>query len=232
MTRSTIGTEAANERRGRSSPASTAQSFFDDFDATNQGVPNNWALFSGLATDVNEMPMDLTLTDSTGNSAGIYSTLPSSVFQPATVATSIQAQINSVSPSPVGNAICGLLGLPDSAGPTGYLAAGIDANGVVFIVEQQQKPKISQTIVPIGQVANYNAGQIVLTLTITSTGVVVSAGAFNSGEISFSKDLNNFSLNAAFGNGAVPALVGASQPNQKGGSATFASIGVCTVSGG
>jgi hypothetical protein len=231
MTRNVVDTEAANEQRDRSSPASTVQSFFDDFDATNKGVPKNWMLFSGLAADVNELPMDLTFTDSRGDSAGIYSTLPSSVFKPATVATTIQAQIKSVSPSPVGNAICGLLGLPDSAGPTGYLAAGIDANGVVFIVEQQQNPKITQTIVPIGQVANYNRGPIVLTFTIKSTGVVVSAGAFNSGEISFSKNLNNFSLNAAFGNGAVPALVGASQPNQKGGSATFASISVSTAFG-
>jgi hypothetical protein len=232
MTRNMIDTEAANEQRGRSSPASTVPSFFDDFDATKKGVPTNWMLFSGLAADVNEMPMDLTLTDSTGDSAGIYSTLPSSVFNPGTVATTIQAQINSVSPSPVGNAICGLLGLPGSAGPTGYLAAGIDANGVVFIVEQQQNPKIAQTTVPIGQVANYNRGSILLTFAINSTGVVVSAGAFNSGEISFSKYLNNFSLNAAFGNGAVPALVGASQPKETGGSAAFASISVSTASGG
>jgi hypothetical protein len=82
---------------------------------------------------------------------------------------------------------------------------------------------------PIGKVANYNHGPILLTFTINSTGVVVSAGAFNSGEISFSKDLNNFSLKAAFGDGAVPALVGASQPNQKGGSASFASISVSTA---
>ena len=131
----------------------------------------------------------------------------------------------------MGNAICGLLGLPNGNGPTGYLAAGIDANGLVFIVEQQQNPKIEQTIVPTVRFANYNHGPSLLTFTIKSTGVVVSAGAFNSGEISFSKNLNNFSLNAAFGNGAVPALVGASQPNQKGGSATFASISVSTASG-
>ena len=228
MNRNMIGIGAENEHRSSSSSASTGQSFFDDFDATNKGVPKNWMLFSGLAVDVNEMPQDLTLTDASGDSAGIYSTLPSSVFNPATVATTIQAQIKSVSPSPVGNAICGLLGLPNSSGPTGYLAAGIDANGVVFIVEQQQNPKIAQTIVPIGKVANYNQGPILLTFTINSTGVVVSAGAFNSGEISFSKKLNNFSLNAAFGDGAVPALVGASQPTEKGGSASFESICVST----
>jgi hypothetical protein len=229
MIRSTTSIGAGNEQRGHSGSASTVQSFFDDFDATNKGVPKNWMLFSGAAGDINEMPKDLTLTDSTGDSAGIYSTLPSSVFNPETVATTMQAQIKGVSPSPVGNAICGLLGLPNSSGPTGYLAAGIDANGVVFIVEQQQNPKITQSIVPIGQVSNYNHGPILLTFTINSTGVVVSAGAFKSGEISFSKELNNFSLKAAFGNGAVPALVGASQPKLKGASASFASISVSTA---
>jgi hypothetical protein len=220
---------AGYEQRGSSGSASTVQSFFDDFDATNNGVPKNWMLFSGLAAGVNEMPQDLTLTDASGDSAGIYSTLPSSVFHPVMVATTIQAQVKGVSPKPVGNAICGLLGLPIANGPTGYLAAGIDANGVVFIVEQQQNPKIAQTVVPIGQLTNYNQGLILLKFTINSTGVVVTAGAFNSGEISFSKQLNNFSLNAAFGDGAVPALVGASQPKQKGGSASFASISVSTA---
>jgi hypothetical protein len=216
-----IGIGAENEQRDCSISASTVQTFFDDFDASNKGVPKNWTLFSGAAGDVNELPQDLTLTDSTGDTTGIYSTLPSSVFNPATVATTIQAQVKIVSSSPVGIAICGLLGLPNSNGPTGYLAAGIDANGVVFIVEQQQNPKIAQTIVPIGKVANYNHGPILLTFAINSTGVVVSAGAFNSGEISFSKVLNNFSLKAAFGDGAVPALVGASQPTEKRGSASF-----------
>jgi hypothetical protein len=223
-----IGIGAENEQRDCSISASTVQTFFDDFDASNKGVPKNWTLFSGVAGDLNELPQDLTLTDSTGDTTGIYSTLPSSVFNPATVATTIQAQVKIVSSSPVGNAICGLLGLPNSNGPTGYLAAGIDANGVVFIVEQQQNPKIAQTIVPIGKVANYNHGPILLTFTINSVGVVVSAGAFNSGEISFSKDLNNFSLKAAFGDGAVPALVGASQPTEEGGSASFEWIKVIT----
>jgi hypothetical protein len=229
MNRNVIGIGAANERRGSSSSASTAQNFFDDFDATSKGVPKNWMLFSGLAANVNEMPQDLTLTDANGGSVGIYSTLTSSVFHPVMASTTIQGQVKGVSSSPVGNAICGLLGLPNGNGPTGYLAAGIDANGVVFIVEQQQNPKIAQTVVPIGQLASYNYGPILLNFTINSTGVIVSAGAFNSGEISFSEKLNNFSLNAAFGDGAVPALVGASQPKQKGGSASFASISVSTA---
>jgi hypothetical protein len=227
--RNMIDIGAENEQRGRSRPASTVQSFFDDFDATNKGVPKNWMLFSGVAGDVNEMPEDLTLTDSSGDSTGIYSTLPSSVFNPATVATMIQAQIKSVSPSPVGNAICGLLGLPNSDGPTGYLAAGIDANGVVFIVEQQQNPTIAQTIVRIGKISGYSGGPILLSLTINSTGVEVTASGFSSGEIPFSTMLNKFSLAAAFGNGAVPALVGASQPQEKGGWASFASIRVGTA---
>src|SRR6516162_1565668 len=146
MIRNMIDIGAQNEQRGCSISASAVQSFFDDFDAVNKGVPKNWMLFSGVKVDVNEMPGDLTLTDSTGDSAGIYSSLSSSVFSPAKVATKIQAQVKRVSPSPVGNAICGLLGLPNSHGPTGYLAAGIDANGVVFIIEQQQSPKIAQTI--------------------------------------------------------------------------------------
>jgi hypothetical protein len=100
-----IGIGAENEQRGRSISASPVQSFFDDFDATNKGVPKNWRLFSGVAGDVNETPQDLTLSDSTGDTTGIYSTLPSSVFNPAAVATTIQALVKSVSPSPVGNAI-------------------------------------------------------------------------------------------------------------------------------
>jgi hypothetical protein len=88
-----IGIGAENEQRGSSSSPSAGQSFFDDFDATNKGVPKNWMQFSGLAADFNEMSRDLTLTDASGDSGGIYSTLPSSVFNPATVATTIQAQV-------------------------------------------------------------------------------------------------------------------------------------------
>ena len=55
MNRNMIGIGAENEHRSSSSSASTGQSFFDDFDATNKGVPKNWMLFSGLADDVNEL---------------------------------------------------------------------------------------------------------------------------------------------------------------------------------
>jgi hypothetical protein len=45
-----------------------------------------------------------------------------------------------------------------------------------------------------------------------------------SGEILFGNVLHGFSLAAPFSNGAIPALVGASRPNEKGGSARFGSI--------
>jgi hypothetical protein len=154
--------------------------------------------------------------------------LSSAVFSPQGVNTTVQAQIKSVSKSPVGNAIVGILGAPNSNGPTGELAAGIDSTGVVFVVVQQQTPPVSQSIMPIGTVKDYKGGPISLTLTIKSTGVTVSAGSFNSPIISFS-NWKNFSLIDAFGTDAIPALVGASQQTQKGGSASFASIKVSTA---
>jgi hypothetical protein len=48
-------------------------------------------------------------------------------------------------------------------------------------------------------------------------------------EFYFAQNLDNFSMRTAFPNGAVPALVAASQPTQKGGSATFESITVTTT---
>jgi hypothetical protein len=51
----------------------------------------------------------------------------------------------------------------------------------------------------------------------------------HSGEVLFNKVLNNFSLAAALSNMAIPALVGASQPDKKGGSASFESIHVVTA---
>ena len=154
--------------------------------------------------------------------------LSSAVFSPQGVTTTIQAQIKSVSKNPVGNGILGILGVPNSNGSTGELAAGIDSTGVVFIVVQQQNPTVDQTIMPIGAVKGYNGGPISLTLTIKSAGVTVSAGSFNSPLISFS-NWKNFSLIDAFGTDAIPALVGASQQNQMGGSASFASIKVNTA---
>jgi hypothetical protein len=57
----------------------------------------------------------------------------------------------------------------------------------------------------------------------------VTVQSFNSGEIHFSKDLLGFSLAAAFSNGAIPAIVAASQPNEKGGLVSFSSISVATA---
>ena len=209
-------------RRVLSRRDATGLILFDDFNGTG-GVPNNWMQFgSGV---VKEKAGNVTLTDTSGQSVGILS---SAVFSPQGVTTTIQARINSASKNPVGNAIVGILGAPNSNGPTGELAAGIDANGVVFVVVQQQTPAVSQSILPIGTVKGYNGGPISFTLTIKSAGVTVSAGSFTSPEISFS-NWKNFSLIDAFGNNAIPALVGASQQTQKGGSASFASIKVSTA---
>jgi hypothetical protein len=204
-----------------SSPAFSGEILFDDFNGTG-GVPKNWMQILGKSGDVKEQPHDLTITDSTGKFAGIASTLPSSAFNPQGVVTTVQAQINSVSKD--GNAVFGLFGLNG----TGYLAAGIDAQGHVVIVEQQQSPNIPQAIVPIGVDMSYKAGPILMNFIITSKGVRVTAPGFDSGEVLFGKDLHNFSLAAAFKDGAVPALVGASQPNTTDGSASFASIEVST----
>jgi hypothetical protein len=207
---------------GLSGPASGGQILFDDFNGTG-GVPKNWIQIPGTQGVVVEKPQNLTITDSTGASAGILSSLASSVFDPRTVVTTLQVKINSVNAD--GNAIFGLLGTSGN----GSLAAGIDAQGNVFIVEQD--PTISQTIVPIGVDKSYKGGSILMNFQINSTGVEVTAPNFNSGPVSFSKDLNNFSLAAAFSKGVVPALVSASQPNDKGGAASFASINVSTALG-
>jgi hypothetical protein len=211
---------------GLSSPAFSGQILQDNFNGTG-GVPKNWEQILGSSGAVVEKPHDLTITDSTGTSAGIASILPSSVFDPRGVVTTNQAQINSVNTN--GNAIFGLIGLNNSGSLTGNLAAGIDAHGNVFIVEQD--PSIPQTIVPIGVDKGYSGGSILLNFIVNSTGVEVTAPGFNSGEVLFNKDLHNFSLASAFSNGAIPTLVAASQPNETGGSASFGSITVSTALG-
>ena len=69
------------------------------------------------------------------------------------------------------------------------------------------------------------------TVTPKSPYFQVTAGTFNSGKVSFSKVLGNFSMNTAFPKGAVTAVVAASQPTDKkgGGSASFESINVSTT---
>ncbi len=76
----------------------------------------------------------------------------------------------------------------------------------------------------------YQGGSIALTFVVNSLGVQVTAPGFKSGEVLFT-NLNNFSLAAAFANGAIPALVGVSQPNKKSGSARFGSITVTAAPG-
>jgi hypothetical protein len=135
--------------------------------------------------------------------------------------TTIQAQINSVNVD--GKATVGLVGVSTGGALTGYLATGIDAHGNVFVVEQASS--IRPTIVPIGWDTGYTGGPISVTFTINSTGVKVTARSFESAEIPFSA-LHGFSLRTGFVDGATSALVEASQPNQKGGSASFGSIRV------
>jgi hypothetical protein len=207
---------------GLSRPASSGQILFDDFNGTG-GVPTNWVQILGAAGDIEETPHNLTITDSTGNYAGIASSLPTSVFNPQGVVTTNQAQINSVSAE--GNAVFGLYSVDGSS----YLAAGIDAQGHVVIIEQQKSPEISQKIVLIGQDTSYKGGSILMNFIVNSNGVEVTTPGFKSGEILFSDKLNNFSLAAAFKDGAVPGLVGASQPQTKRGKATFGWIQVSTA---
>jgi hypothetical protein len=210
----------ARPRRGSAGPI-----FSDNFNGTG-GVPKNWSEFGSGTVKEGSGVVALTASNtSRGQSVGIVSTLASAVFSP--LGKSIQAQIKSVSGSPVGNAIVGILGVPNQNGPTGELAAGIDATGVVFVIVQQQSPAISQSIVPVGTVKNYKGGPIALGFSIDATGVTVSAGSTKFAETKFS-DFKGFSLNAAFGGGAIPALVGAAQPTGNGGSATFGSITVTT----
>jgi hypothetical protein len=137
--------------------------------------------------------------------------------------TTDKVQINGINPN--GEAIFGFIGPSGRASSTGFLAAGTDAHGHVFIFEKD--PSIPQTIVPIGVDTGYTGGPVHMTLTINSRGVKLSAGSFKSGEIAFT-ELHNFSLKAAFRHGAIPALGTASQPNETGGAASFRSIRVST----
>jgi hypothetical protein len=223
-----LGSHQPNDtRRAHARPrrGSTGPIFSDSFNGSG-GVPKNWSEFgSGTVTEGSGAVTLAASNTSNGLSVGIGSTLAGAVFSPQ--GKSIQAQIKSVSASPVGNAIVGILGVPNQNGPTGELAAGIDATGVVFVVVQQQNPAISQSIVPVGTVKNYKGGPIALGFSIDSTGVRVSAGSTKFAETPFS-DFKGFSLSSAFGGGAIPALVGAGQPTGKGGSASFRSITVTT----
>jgi hypothetical protein len=216
---------AALTRSGLASRGSTTTILNDAFNKNvTGGVPTNWAPVPPPSGTVVENPgnVTITVTNATVGSAGILSTLAASDFSPLKVVTTMQAQVNSVNKS--GNAIFGLLGLSGQT-ETGYLAAGIDAQGNVFIVEQEAG--ISQTVL-IKKDANYKGGSILMSFIVSASGVEVTAPGYDSGMVSFSKNLNNFSLATAFGSGAIPALVAANQPGETSGSASFGSIKVTT----
>ena len=227
--------EVTDARRLRSRRAATGTIVDDTFDVTVKGgVPTNWAQFAGNPGDVVETAKNhLTITDSSGNTAGIMSTAKTVPFAPEGVTTKLTATISSVSVTPqVGNAIFGLLGLKGTT-ETGDLAAGIDSLGNVFVVEYDPAANITQpTVVLLGKDTGYKGGPVTMTLTIGSTGVQVSAGS-NNFSATFTKDLNKFSLNTAFPSpkDAFPALVGASQQTKAGGVASFQSITVTTAAG-
>jgi hypothetical protein len=219
-------------RRSLSGHAATGPILNQTFNV-NGKVPSGWTQF--LPGNVVESSKTfLTITDSTGMSAGIMANVTKTVpFNPVGVVTKMTAQISSISASPLGNAVFGLLGFNGSA-LAGELAAGIDAQGNVFMVVYDPAQKISQqTIVPVGTLTGYTGGPVTMTFNINATGVQITAmtpkGTTNFGPFSFSKDLDNFSLKTAFPSGAIPALVAASQPTKEGGSATFESISVLTA---
>ena len=96
-------------RRGLSGPAATGPILSQTFNGTN--FPSGWQQF--LPGVVAESPHTfLTITDSTGMSAGIAANATKTVpFTPLGVVTTMTAQISSVSSTPqLGNAVFGLLG--------------------------------------------------------------------------------------------------------------------------
>jgi hypothetical protein len=212
-------------RRGRPILRSARPILSQTFSGTS--FPSGWQQF--LPGEVSESPTTfLTITDPTGLSSGIAASASKTVpFNPVGVQTTITAQISSVSSSPLGNAIFGLIG-PNGPGPKSELAAGIDAQGDVFIVEYSPIQKIKQTVVQVGSLNDYAGGPVTMTLVIKSTGVQITAGTAAFRQFTFAKDLHNFSMKTAFRSGAYPALVAASQPGQHGGAASFQSISIVT----
>jgi hypothetical protein len=225
--------DVTDARRVHSRRAATDTIVSQTFDGT--GFPSNWQQF--LPGTVAQAPTTyLTITDTSGNSAGIASTVKGLPFNVQGVQTTMTAQISNISVSPhVGNAIIGLLG-PNGTLYPGELAAGIDGQGNVFIVEYDPAQKLQQPNVSVvGSVTGYTGNSpVTLTLTVNSAGVSITTVASNVttnfGPFKFSSMyLNNFSVKSAFIEGAVPALVGASQPGDKGGAASFQSITVTTA---
>ena len=192
------------------------------FDGNSGGVPKNWRQILDQNGSIVEKA-DLTITDTTGNSTGIKS---STTYDPEGVVSTLVVLINGINAN--GNAIFGLIRLDGQGNLEGELGAGIDASGNVFVVVQTEPNPV---LFP-QPFSGYHGGETTLTLVIKSDRLRVTATAqgtqgYDSGDKLFS-ELNNFSLSTAFGNVAKPALVGASQPNQKGGQARFGSINVST----
>jgi hypothetical protein len=213
-----------------SSRAGTGVILNQTFNGTK--LPSTWQQFLQGGV-VESSKTFLTITDSTGNQAGVLSTASDVPFNVQGVVTTITVQISRTSGNPVGNAIFGLLG-PNGSQTPGNLAAGIDSLGNVFIVYYDPAQKIGNpTVVQVGKLKGYTGTSLVtMTLTINSSGVQITAattaGTTKFNAVSFAQ-LNNFSMSSAFPNGAIPALVGASQPGKKGGSASFESITVSTA---
>jgi hypothetical protein len=189
----------------------------DNFDKASGGVPANWTKVLDPSGSVVEKLHDVEITDTSGNHTGIAA---DTGFNAVGVVTTIEVLVNGINAD--GNAILGLIGLDGKGNLTGELGAGIDASGNVFVVAQTEPQPVA-----LKPFAGYHGGKITLTLTIRSDRVRVTAQGYDSGDTLFSA-LGNFSLAAAFGNGAIPTLVGASQPKQKGGQARFGSISVST----
>jgi hypothetical protein len=189
--------------------------------------PQNWMEFSGGAHDIAHTPGVVTMTDSTGNTTGIVSTLPTSAFSPVGngVMTTLNAVIHSLSTAPsLGNAVVGLVGVNQ----TGSLAAGIDGKGNVFLAWSQANPPISQANLVIGKDSKYTGGTTELSFIIYQDYVQVVTPGFTSADFKFSQLNTKFSLVSAFPGGAIPALAAASQPGAAGGVASFSSITVGT----
>jgi hypothetical protein len=218
--------EVTDARRGHPRRATTGPILSQTFNAS--GFPSGWQTF--LTGSVTQSATNfLTITTTTEMTAGIIATPSKTVpFNPVGVKTTIMAKIHSVSSSPLGNAIFGLIS------PSGAeLAAGIDAQGTVFVVAYDPAQKSTNSNpVGVGVDKGYTGGVVTMTFSINSTGVQVSDGT-HTFSASFSKNLNNFSLTTAFSNGAIPALAAANQPNQKVGNAaaSFEKIAVSTSLG-
>src|SRR6516165_12396026 len=160
LDQSCLGTMAVRDLSDRGSTGQILNQTFN-----SNGFPSNWQQFlPGQVVQTSKTY--LTITDSTGNNAGILSTLSNVPFSPGKVMTTITAQISSISVTKLGNAIVGLLG-PNGTPLPGNLAAGIDGMGNVFIVEYDPAQKLQQpNVVPVGVLSNYT-GNSPVTLTIT-----------------------------------------------------------------